>query len=159
MALTPGHRCGNPHRCAPTFAPRPHSRAPRASTQGGKDFGATSLFCKWGAVAGGGWKCLEGQLSGQTQVDHPKDTDVAKWAHPIGSCNLPKMEHTNPSFSPSLSRSPSLPLSLALTRCTQSPTLRIPPHAYPVCNLTSPRVSWRRYPLQHKRPAGLAQAL
>lgn len=50
---------------------------------GGKDFGATSLFCKWGAVAGGGWKCLEGQLSGQTQVDHPKDTDVAKWAHPI----------------------------------------------------------------------------
>ena len=70
-------------------------RCVRAPMQGGKDFGATSLFCKWGAVAGGGWKCLEGQLSGQTQVDHPKDTDVAKWAHPIGPCKQTNSQNGN----------------------------------------------------------------
>eukprot|EP00040_Diaphanoeca_grandis_P017619 m.92247 g.92247 ORF g.92247 m.92247 type:complete len:176 (-) comp26531_c0_seq1:373-900(-) len=50
---------------------------------GGKDFPSSNLFCKWGAVAGGGWKALEGLVSGQTQVDHPADSSIAKWSHPI----------------------------------------------------------------------------
>lgn len=34
-------------------------------------------------TAGSGWEVIEGLDSGQTQVDHPGDADMAVWAHPI----------------------------------------------------------------------------
>jgi B9 domain-containing protein 2 len=32
---------------------------------------------------GTNWRVLEGTVEGQTQVDHPQDSNVAKWGHPI----------------------------------------------------------------------------
>jgi len=50
---------------------------------GAKDYPAASLFCRWSAVAGGAWERLQGEATGQTQVDNPNDGEMAKWAHPI----------------------------------------------------------------------------
>eukprot|EP00047_Mylnosiga_fluctuans_P006538 m.247560 g.247560 ORF g.247560 m.247560 type:complete len:176 (-) comp15424_c0_seq1:25-552(-) len=51
--------------------------------QGGTRFPAASLFCKWQMVFGPAWRCVEGALHGQTQVDEPQDGETAKWGHPI----------------------------------------------------------------------------
>lgn len=55
---------------------------------------------RWSAVAGGAWERLQGEATGQTQVDNPNDGEMAKWAHPIGRYR----------------GQPSRPLSLVLSR-------------------------------------------
>eukprot|EP01137_Pigoraptor_chileana_P016609 Opistho-2@73624 len=50
---------------------------------GASGFPSTNLYCKWGIVTGAAWRCLEGQVAGQTQVDTPRDAICAKWSHPI----------------------------------------------------------------------------
>jgi len=50
---------------------------------GAKDFPSPNLFCRWSTVAGALWDIIEGEGKGQTQIDHPMDGDIAKWAHPI----------------------------------------------------------------------------
>eukprot|EP00698_Gefionella_okellyi_P000071 TRINITY_DN10051_c0_g1_i1.p1 TRINITY_DN10051_c0_g1~~TRINITY_DN10051_c0_g1_i1.p1 ORF type:complete len:192 (+),score=14.17 TRINITY_DN10051_c0_g1_i1:45-578(+) len=50
---------------------------------GGSGFGHSDLFCKWSFVTGDGWRLLEGNSEGQTQVDTPEDSELAVWAHPI----------------------------------------------------------------------------
>ena len=52
---------------------------------GGSGFPSASIFCKWSIVHGPAWTPLEGQLSGQTQVDYPADEEMAQWSHPIGA--------------------------------------------------------------------------
>ena len=53
---------------------------------GGSDFPSGDLFCKWSVSHGSGWRVLEGDSEGQTQIDHPQDGKFAKWSHPIGTC-------------------------------------------------------------------------
>lgn len=50
---------------------------------GAEGFSASSLFCKWGAVAGSQWVLLEGDEQGQTHVDVAEDGAPAVWAHPL----------------------------------------------------------------------------
>lgn len=50
---------------------------------GGSSFPESSLFCKWKVVMGGGWRLIEGDQEGQTQVDEPTDGGMAHWSHPI----------------------------------------------------------------------------
>ena len=50
----------------------------------GYGFPSPNLFCKWGIATSSAWRCLEGDVGGQTQVDHPQDGETAYWAHPIG---------------------------------------------------------------------------
>lgn len=38
---------------------------------------------QWSLVKGSSWDVIEGLDSGQTHVDHPGDSDVAIWSHPI----------------------------------------------------------------------------
>lgn len=51
---------------------------------GAAGFPSPNLFCKWGLVAGGAWRCLEGDTAGRTHVDHPADGATTCWMHPIG---------------------------------------------------------------------------
>eukprot|EP00026_Physarum_polycephalum_P019312 Phypoly_transcript_21272.p1 GENE.Phypoly_transcript_21272~~Phypoly_transcript_21272.p1 ORF type:complete len:176 (+),score=17.78 Phypoly_transcript_21272:55-582(+) len=50
---------------------------------GASGFPSQDLFCKWSIVAGQNWSLLEGLIEGQTQVDVPKNGQMAIWAHPI----------------------------------------------------------------------------
>lgn len=43
-----------------------------------------NLICRWSIVFGPAWRCVEGVIHGQTQVDEPQDGFMAKWGHPIG---------------------------------------------------------------------------
>lgn len=38
---------------------------------------------QWGVHSGPHWELLEGFDSGQTQVDHPEDGEMAVWSHPL----------------------------------------------------------------------------
>uniref|UniRef100_A0A1I8I2H3 B9 domain-containing protein 2 n=1 Tax=Macrostomum lignano TaxID=282301 RepID=A0A1I8I2H3_9PLAT len=50
---------------------------------GASEFPENDLFCKWEAHFGPAWKRLEGEVSGQTQVDCPASGEMAYFAHPI----------------------------------------------------------------------------
>merc|ERR1711998_236220 len=50
---------------------------------GGSGFEQPNLFCRWGIVAGPGWRLLEGFADGRTQIDHPQDDEMSVWAHPL----------------------------------------------------------------------------
>jgi len=50
---------------------------------GATGFEERNLFCRWGIVAGSGWRKLEGDEHGRTQIDHPQDEEMALWAHPV----------------------------------------------------------------------------
>ncbi|KAL1124534.1 hypothetical protein AAG570_001160 [Ranatra chinensis] len=50
---------------------------------GAKNFPHNSLFCKWAAHTGPGWKLIEGLKEGQTQVDNPSYDEITYWCHPI----------------------------------------------------------------------------
>ncbi|EDQ92386.1 uncharacterized protein MONBRDRAFT_17074 [Monosiga brevicollis MX1] len=51
--------------------------------RGASGFPDPSLFCKWQFVHGGGWRVLEGQVQGQTQVDTPAGSDATVFGHPL----------------------------------------------------------------------------
>jgi B9 domain-containing protein 2 len=52
--------------------------------QGASQFPHPELTCKWAIIAGEDWKLLEGEDSGQTQVDIPaEDSEYTVWSHPI----------------------------------------------------------------------------
>lgn len=55
-----------------------------ATLEGASQFPKPELTCKWAIIAGDDWKLLEGQESGQTQVDLPaEDSEYTVWSHPI----------------------------------------------------------------------------
>lgn len=51
---------------------------------GGSHFPSAALYCKWSICHGSGWRVLEGEREGRTQIDHPRDGSFSKWSHPIG---------------------------------------------------------------------------
>ncbi|KAI8588356.1 B9 domain-containing protein 2 [Geranomyces variabilis] len=50
---------------------------------GASDFPSSRLSCRWKIVAGTGWRLLEGDAAGVTQVDAPEDARFTVWSHPI----------------------------------------------------------------------------
>jgi B9 domain-containing protein 2 len=51
--------------------------------QGASDFSSLNLCCKYKIIAGDEWKLLEGENTGQTQVDFPADSFYSVWSQPI----------------------------------------------------------------------------
>ncbi|XJO74875.1 hypothetical protein BDV3_005632 [Batrachochytrium dendrobatidis] len=50
---------------------------------GASEFPKATLCCQWELTAGEKWTPIEGDLSGQTHVDVPLDSNLCVWSHPI----------------------------------------------------------------------------
>ncbi|KAJ3187747.1 B9 domain-containing protein 2 [Gaertneriomyces sp. JEL0708] len=50
---------------------------------GASKFPNSSLCCRWRVIAGDGWRLLEGDNEGMTQVDVPNDSRFTTWSHPL----------------------------------------------------------------------------
>ncbi|KAI8817954.1 b9 domain-containing protein 2-like protein [Fimicolochytrium jonesii] len=50
---------------------------------GASGFPSSQLRCKWRIVAGDGWRLIEGDVEGSTQVDMPQASKFTAWSHPL----------------------------------------------------------------------------
>ena len=75
------------------------------SLKGAQDFEVSSLFCKWQFITDDGrpdnkrWMLLEGNASGQTQVDVSTNFDMSVWSTPIDVHYSTTTIHGWPKFS------------------------------------------------------------
>jgi B9 domain-containing protein 2 len=50
---------------------------------GASGFEDSALYCKWSLNTGSGWRLLQGDTDGQTQVDQPSYEMACTWSHPV----------------------------------------------------------------------------